>query len=883
MSRTTAAVVGFRRTHEKRPTLGIAGWPLRWKMAVVLTVPLLVAAGLGALRVQEGLEAAADFTTVADRVQMLPLLVDLDGDAAVVMGTLAQRAITASMIDNLDASIGEVERANTSARLDDSTASHLATALSGARALSAQAKQGGPPSTGALTEQLASIRSGLSSVVTAITTPIADPELVVETGRLEDLWAAQKLISAEGLSVVASTAILTGESDATLESESANFLANLRTESALLDQVAQRYPPGDPTIETLRKGVSDRTTLLQNATRRDSVDQALTGLKYSLFASVDDYSNAVATASAGLRDVVGAKSDAVRGSAWRDMAVVTTLLLAAILLAVAVARSLLEPLRRLRRDALQVAHTDLPAAVGRVKAGAAASTLEVDPIDVHTQEEIGQLARAIDDIHSQALLLAGEQAQLRLQMNNVFETLTRRSRSLIDLQLEMIEQLEFEERDPKRLDNLFRLDHLATRMRRNGDNLLILAGSDNRRSRPAPILLGDAVRASISEVEDYQRVQVGPISPVTLTGTAGRDLVHILAELLDNSLHFSPPDTAVMTTCARTIDGGVVIEIVDRGIGMSATDLHEVNDRVAAAAEVTPDTARRMGLFVVSELSKRHHITISFRRTLDRPRNAGITVSVHISGDVLTSAQTVEVQDSYGGRSPGSGQQPERTSPETRALTPTVEPVAVQRQRARQEPAPLAVDRVGAPASPVAGALPQRRPGATGITTASPGDAQARPPSVATSETSKTAEGHAPRHRLDSTRTASFFQPRVVAEETRDDGTAQTPIFAGIAPPWWTDPTKTDSDVPQQWITRADTGWSAARRSAQQAPEGVTRHGLPQRVPGQRLVPGGVDEPDRSSRRVRTPETVRARLTQHQSGVRAGRTGTSPRSGPRDR
>ena len=877
MSRTTAAVVGFRRTREQRPTSGIAGWPLRWKMAIVLSVPLLVAAGLGALRVQEGLEAAADFTTVADRVQMLPLLVELDGDAAVVMGTLAQRAITATMIDNLDASIGEVERANTSARLDDNTASHLATALSGARALSAQAKQGEPSSRAALTEQLASIRSGLSSAVTAITVPIADPELVVETGRLEDLWEAQKQISAEGLSVVASTAILTGESDATLESESVNLLADLHTESALLDQVAQRYPPGDPTIETLRKGVSDRIALLQNATRRESAEQALTGLKYSLFASVDDYSSAVASASAGLREVVGAKSDALRASAWRDMAVVTTLLLAAILLAVMVARSLLEPLRRLRRGALQVAHTDLPEAVGRVKAGAAASTLAVDPIDVHTQEEIGQLARAIDDIHSQALLLAGEQAQLRLQMNNVFETLARRSRSLIDLQLEMIEQLEFEERDPKRLDNLFRLDHLATRMRRNGDNLLILAGCDNRRSRPAPILLGDAVRASISEVEDYQRVQVGPVPPVTLTGTAGRDLVHILAELFDNSLHFSPPDTAVMTTCARTIDGGVVIEIVDRGIGMSATDLHEVNDRVAAAAEVTPDTARRMGLFVVSELSKRHNITITFRRTLDRSRNAGITVSVHISGDVLTSAPTAEVQDSYGGRPPGSGQQPAHTSPETRALPATVEPVPVQRQRARQEPVPLGVEGVSAPAGPVTGTLPQRRPGATGITTA------ARPPSVATPENSKTSEGPAPRHRLDSTRTASFFQPRVVAEETRDDGTAQTPIFASIAPPWLTAPTKTDSDVPQQWITRADTGWSAARRAAQQTPERVTRHGLPQRVPGQRLVPGGIDEPDATSRRVRTPETIRATLTQHQSGVRAGRTGNSPRPGPRDR
>ncbi|WP_257015360.1 ATP-binding protein [Rhodococcus sp. ACS1] len=844
-------------------------------MAVVLTVPLLVAAGLGVLRVQESLRAAADFTTVADRVQILPLLVELDGDAAVVMGTLALRTITTSMIGNLDASIMDVEHANTAAMLDDGAASDVATALSGARALSAQAKQG-PTSTTALTAQLASIRSALSSAVSAITAPIADPEVVVKTARLEDLWAAQKLLSAEGLSVVASTAILTGESDATLEAESVNILAHLRTESALLDKVEQRYAPGDPTTATLRQGVNDRTTLSQNVTDRESADQAQTDLKNSLIASVDDYSSAIATASADLKDAVVAKSDKLRTHAWRDTAVVTALLLAAILLAVVVARSLLKPLRRLRHGALQVAHTDLPAAVGRLKSGANAATLEFDPIDVHTHEEIGQLARAIDDIHSQALLLAGEQAQLRLQMNNVFETLARRSRSLIDLQLELIEQLEFEERDPKRLDNLFRLDHLATRMRRNGDNLLVLAGSNNRRNRPAPILLGDAVRASISEVEHYQRVQVGAVPPVALTGMAGRDLVHALAELLDNSLHFSPPDSAVTVICARTIDGGVVIEIVDRGIGMSSTDLHELNDRLAATPEVTPDTARHMGLFVVSELSNRHNITIALRPTLDRPRNAGITASVRISSDVLTVAPDAEIQGS-GGQFPDAGPHATRTSARSGARIPDETAVAFPLHRAGQEPAPLAGDRVGESGEPETGALPQRRPGATGITTS------ARPRSVAIQEHSEAPRGPAPRDRLDSSRTASFFQPRAVAEAAHEDRTDQTPIFASIAPPWLTDPTKTDREViPEQWVTRADTGWSAARRAAQHPPERTIRNGLPQRIPGQRLVPGGVDEIDHMSRRARTPETVRANLTRHQHGVRAGRTGTPRDPGLRD-
>ncbi|PBC45203.1 ATPase [Rhodococcus sp. ACS1] len=829
MSRTPAVVGGFRRRHERRRSRGLAGWPLRWKIAIVLIVPIAVAAVLGGLRVEQSLRAAADFTTVADRVKMLPLLVELDGDASVVMGTLAQRTVTPAMIDSLDRSIGVVEQVRPGAELDEGTAADLGTALSDARALSAQAKQG-PTSTAALTEQLASIRSALSRVVSAITEPIADPEVVVETGRLEGMWSAQKLISAEGLSVVASSAVLAGEPGGTLEAEGVNLLAHLRTESALLDQVAQRYSPDDPTIAALRRGINDRTALLQSATRSESADQALTGLKYSLFDSIDDYSSAVATASAGLSDAVAAKSDTLRTSAWRDLTVVTALLLAAILLAVVVARSLLMPLRRLRHGALRVAHADLPDAVERLKSGTDAATLEVDPIDVHTHEEIGQVARAIDDIHNQALLLAGEQAHLRLQMNNVFETLARRSRSLIDLQLEMIEQLEFEERDPKRLDNLFRLDHLATRMRRNGDNLLILAGNTNRRVRPTPIQLGDAVRASISEVEHYQRVHVGAVPAVTLTGAAGRDLVHILAELLDNSLHFSPPDSAVTTTCARTIDGGVVIEIVDRGIGMSPTDLRELNDRIASTPEVTPDTARHMGLFVVSELAHRHDITVTLRPTLDRPRNAGVTASVHVPGDVLTSA-----------------------------VEPRVQAIPV------------------APTTPAPCALPRRRPGATGIVTSPRPHAEPSPPG-----SPAVREEPAPRHRLDTARTASFFQPRLLTQAASEDPTAQTPIFASIAPLWLTDPTESDADVPQRWVTRADTGWSAARRAAQGPQAPVTDGGLPQRVPGQRLVPGGVDADDQAPIRVRTPEAVRAHLTRHQSGVRAGRTGTRPVLGPLD-
>ncbi|UZG60039.1 hypothetical protein [Rhodococcus opacus] len=306
-------------------------------------VPLMVAVGLGVLRVHESLSAATDFAAIADRLTMVPLLVELDADVAVVMGTLAQGSITPVMIDSLDQTITAVDRARGFAALDEGAAANLTAALAGARALSAQAKQG-PPQTASLTEQLASIRTALSGTVSAITQPIADPDVTLETGRLEDLWAAQNPLSAEGLSVVAASAILTGDSGDTLDDQSAELRADLRTESALIDQLAQRYPPEDPTVDALRSRVAERTTLMQDVPRRERAEQALTDLKNSLFTSSDDYSRAVAATSAGLAAAAAKKSDMLRADAWRDSLIVGTLLLAAIAFAVVIAGSLITPL-----------------------------------------------------------------------------------------------------------------------------------------------------------------------------------------------------------------------------------------------------------------------------------------------------------------------------------------------------------------------------------------------------------------------------------------------------------------------------------------------------------------------------------------------------------
>ena len=249
--------------------------------------------------------------------------------------------------------------------------------------------------------------------------------------------------------------------------------------------------------------------------------------------------------------------------------------------ALGVGRSLIQSIGSLRRGALQVAQVQLPEEIERLSKGGGVP--EMTALPVRTNEEVGQLARAIDDIHFQAVRLASEHG-VRLQIGDMFETLSRRSRSLVEEQLVLIETLELDEEDPARLDHLFRLDHLATRMRRNGDNLLVLADTVDRHRRPAPVQLPDVMRAAMSEVEDYRRVTLGATVDSLIVGAAAGDVGHLIAELLDNALRYSPPESSVWVTASRTVYAGILVEVADRGLGMSAEDLHAANERPLSAA-----------------------------------------------------------------------------------------------------------------------------------------------------------------------------------------------------------------------------------------------------------------------------------------------------------
>ncbi|MGY3204249.1 nitrate- and nitrite sensing domain-containing protein [Streptomyces sp. TE5632] len=289
-----------------------------------------------------------------------------------------------------------------------------------------------------------------------------------------------------------------------------------------------------------------------------------------------------------------------------------------------VARSMIRSLRRLEDTATKVAQERLPELVKQLSESDPQDVdTSVESVGVHSRDEIGRVAAAFDDVHREAVRLAAEQALLRGNVNAMFTNLSRRSQGLIQRQLSLISELESREADPDQLASLFKLDHLATRMRRNGENLLVLAGEEPGRRWTRPVPLVDVLRAAASEVEQYERIELTAVPTTQVAGRVVNDLVHLLAELLENATSFSSPQTKVKVTGHALPDGRVLIEIHDTGIGLSPEDLAAINERLASPPTVDVSVSRRMGLFVVGRLSQRHGIRIQLR-----PSDSGGTTAL---------------------------------------------------------------------------------------------------------------------------------------------------------------------------------------------------------------------------------------------------------------
>jgi signal transduction histidine kinase len=785
----------------------VNGWSLRTKVAVVLALPAIVALVLGGARVKTQLDEASRLSTVRDQVGVLR--------DSITLSDLVTAEMQAAIVPNnpdLDARKAAVDKLATSVRqagvftrlpadvtrtLNDSLGR-----LSGLRQQSA----------GGSTDPITEI-AGYLEVINSVGDVVPG---IVTVARTEDLdkgaRAVTSLLRLRAILATEELLVRFGGAAGPVNPAIAAAAQRLAAEENLLSSQAQRDMPA--------AYITPFATATNSAqARRDALQLAVSGTGAVQPATLLPQLAAESSAIDALRgDLINSLSDNVstqtneaRSDALRDAAIVLGALLAALAIALIVARSLLAPVRTLRSAALSAAHTQLPDTVERVRAGERVDWRSIEPVPVHTGEEIGQLARAFDDMHQQAVRLAGEQAELRRQIGEMFTTLSRRSQSLVELQLETIESLESDEQDPRRLEGLFRLDHLATRLRRNGENLQVLAGGTPARRGQGPVTVVELLRAATSEVADYRRVSLGHAPNGSVRGNAAADIVHILAELLENATRFSPPERKVVLTADRGADGGLLIEVVDGGLGMAPDDMAAANRRLAAADDVGPETTRRMGLYVVSRLSERHGVTVRLRPTYDTAKQKGVTASVHVPAGLVVADGT----------------------PDTPPRVPAV-------QAMQAIPAvPVAPVLPAAPAMPAAPALPAAR------------DIHA---------VREIAPAPAPR--------APIHEP-VAEAPTRNWFVAETEVDTPAPEPAATAPVVGPAS---KWTAPSDNLWRAANNAMSQQVSLTTAAGLPMRKPGARTLPTGPDnERTISGIAFRDPESIRSNLSRHYNGVRAAR------------
>jgi signal transduction histidine kinase len=860
----------------KRPSRwSIANWPVRWKVFAIVLVPLVLAGTFGGLRVYSSATEAADLRRAADRAEMVPAI---ESYMASLDGAMLARSTggdTQAALTKFDASRQELQRRLADTDIAPDVSKGVTTMIGAGQALM---------------DKVTANSIGLRDRVQAYTPILLTAEDAIngsvrvddERIRAETLGLS-RAVGARGQMMIQQLLVnLGGQLPDPELRMSMNTVAG--TEPSTLFGMSQVLGVGSPEAQKLQQEFVKRMAIMSDpaAVLVNNPD-----LGASIQVTNQIANKMIADTSTAVTGAVESQAAAQRTAAIRDTAIVIGAILLVLLLVILVARSLVRPLRRLRDSALRVAHNDLAREIERVRGGGEPGP--VQPIPVLTSEEVGQVAHAVDELHEQAILLAGEQSQLQLQVSDMFETLSRRSRSLVDQQLSLIDRLERDEEDPERLESLFRLDHLAARMRRNGANLLVLAGARVPREQAEPVPVSAIINAAASEVEDYTRVVTATVPDSEIHGAVAGDLVHLLAELLDNALRYSPPISQVRVSAVHTGNGGLVIEVSDIGIGMTESDLRVANTRLQSGGEVNPYTARHMGLFVVGRLAAEHGLVVRLRSTIAGEPNSGTTAGVFVPSELLVKAGA---PDQFGGPEYG---------------TPADAHAGIHTALALDEDHDY-TDHIDQPGQeylnghsdmPVA-LLPQRNPGASGISDIPTSLAQPTPEPPeeewpaeelwpADSMPAQTAEpapwgqpvtpepdvDRAPRD------TSAFFASRAQAasngapapppaaerqpqarpqrerpvtgeqahpqvarhavHEPSQTAGADDAIYQRMVSEWLVDPTELVKSDDLSWESVWDHGWSAAA-AAEDAP--VTEHteeGLPVRQPGARLVPGTVD------------------------------------------
>ncbi|MCX5530422.1 nitrate- and nitrite sensing domain-containing protein [Streptomyces sp. NBC_00006] len=381
------------------------------------------------------------------------------------------------------------------------------------------------------------------------------------------------------------------------------------------------------------KDLSHVQDMVLAAGARNAVDAVPAGRWQS-----DARSTLTALDKAGSRaidEAAGAEPYSLSSLGSSGIAVILGLLgvIVSLLLSVRIGRGLVADLTGLRNAALDMAATRLPASMRRIHNGEDVDLDKEAPLDeTPHSDEVGQVGAALTTVQRAALRAVADRAAVLTGVSGVYVSLARRSQVLLHRQLDLLDAMERRTEDPTDLEDLFRIDHLTTRMRRHAESLLILSGSAPGRAWRNPVPLIDAIRAGLAETPDFDRVQLQDIPDLLLAGSAVADVVHLVAELAENASAFSPPHTPVVVR-GEPVGAGACLEIEDRGLGMSDEALADANARINAS-DIDLLDSRKLGLFVVNRLSERQHLDVTLRRSI----YGGITAVVFIPQNLLEAS-----------------------------------------------------------------------------------------------------------------------------------------------------------------------------------------------------------------------------------------------------
>jgi signal transduction histidine kinase len=617
-------------------------------------------------------------------------------------------------------------------------------------------------------------------------------------------------------------------------------------------QLDETIPLTEPDVQAQYRKLTGSPAWL----RLMSVEQALVSGNANIPISEDLWRGAAGDVSLALTVMLQTQNDhtnslalsKVNGTLTQSIIagiLVLGVVVAVFMFALRLSRRLIERLIRLRTETLDLAENRLPGLVEGVRTGADVNVDDMR-LDGYGTDEIGEVADAFNKAQQTAVAAAVQEAKTREGTNKVFLNIAHRSQVIVHRQLKTLDEAERQQEDPEQLELLFQLDHLTTRQRRNAENLIILGGSQPGRRWRNPVSLAEVVRGAAAETEDFARVKAAKLPPRKVIGPAVGDLVHLLAELLDNATTFSPPGARVDVR-GNVVGRGVVLEIEDQGLGIEPERVDDLNNMLANPPDfgiMALSAEPRLGLFVVARLAARHGIAVTLRESA----YGGTRAIVLVRNELLGPDDSITVAP-----------EEKKAPPETPAerTNPNLKPMA-----AAGPPQPGTTIKLSIPGAVNLPDLP--------LVQARPGEDLFRPQRPVDPE-NELSKPLLPRRRPEPAEPPRPAEPVRSVEPDEPTRAAEPAQLAELGQPELTRPAPLDADTRQHPPVQPP---QAAQMAAPGRPE------LPQRRRQQNLAPQLKEEPEPSwppsqaspeHNREESPEQARSRLSAFQAGTRRGR------------